>query len=200
MISRVDNMLKLLKLTSEFRKVTRNVKIAGENRMENDAEHSFQIALLSWYLVETNDLPLDKNLIIQYSLIHDLVETYAGDVDPYISNEKIINGKNQKENEAMEKINKLLPEFGSLSELMKNYKDKKDAESKFVYALDKILPILNTYIAADNYYSKNGITFERWLNYNKDKVKISPEMLNYFEEVAKFLEEQDWIFARQPET
>jgi 5'-deoxynucleotidase YfbR-like HD superfamily hydrolase len=49
----------------------------GEERMENDAEHSFSLALVGMALGE--QIGLDPQKIAYYATIHDLPELYAGD-------------------------------------------------------------------------------------------------------------------------
>src|SRR3989344_6781029 len=75
----MDELLRFVKLTQEFKAVRRMVILAKENREENDAEHSYQLATVAWYLISTQGLKLDLGLALRYALVHDLVEVYAGD-------------------------------------------------------------------------------------------------------------------------
>src|SRR6476620_4741666 len=72
-------IFKFLHLTYLFRKVEREVLYTKEERKENDLEHSAQLALLSWYIINTQNLKLDESKVFKYALAHDLVEVDAGD-------------------------------------------------------------------------------------------------------------------------
>lgn len=195
MQSCIDAIFKIITLTNRLRQVERTINAVGLNRLENDSEHSFQLALLSWYLIESENLSLNKELSIKYSLIHDLVEAYTGDVDPHTSNRADKESKKVREELALKVIKESLKECPSIAELIYRYEAKLDAESKFVYALDKMQPILNVLQDSGDYYHKYGITFEKWLNYNKEKVALSPEASIYFDQLLKFLEDQKGLFA-----
>jgi putative hydrolase of HD superfamily len=191
----LDGIFKIVGLTNRLRQVERTINAVGLKRLENDSEHSFQLALLSWYLIESENLSLNKELAIRYCLIHDLVEAYTGDVDPHTSTRTDKESKKAKENFALKVIKESLQECPSIAELICRYEAKLDPESKFVYALDKMQPILNVLQDSGDYYHKYGITFEKWLNYNKEKVALSPETSIYFDQLLEFLEDQKGLFA-----
>jgi len=194
-MSGLESIFKVIKLTNDFRRVRRTINVVGENRLENDSEHSYQLAILAWYLIESNGWSLDKDLAIKYCLIHDLTEVYAGDVDPHTANRQEKEAKALREAEAAKMIEERLPECPSISMLIQQYEKKKDPESKFVYALDKIQPILNVFLDSGDYYHKYNVTFEKWFDYNRDKISVSPEVTVYFEELVKFLETRKELFA-----
>jgi putative hydrolase of HD superfamily len=131
--------------------------------MENDAEHSFQLAMICWQLAETKNLKLNKTKILQYALVHDLVEVYAGDTDPHKSSESYLLSKDEREARAMKKIKKSFPNFSALSKAIEGYERKKDKESRLVYVMDKILPVINTYKVGDKYYVQNKVTYEKYV-------------------------------------
>ncbi len=61
----IQDILQFVKLTHEFQKVERMVYINGEDRRENDVEHSYQLAMVAWYIIDSKKLSLDQNLIIK---------------------------------------------------------------------------------------------------------------------------------------
>ena len=48
----LKELLKFVELTHQFQKIERTILIPKEERKENDLEHSAQLALVAWYLVE----------------------------------------------------------------------------------------------------------------------------------------------------
>lgn len=161
--------------------------------MENDAEHSYQLTMLSWYIVDVFGLDLNKDLVLKYSLVHDLVETYAGDTYIFDKNENLHTSKEEREHQALERIKSEFPEFSELWRYIVGYEKKLDNESKFVYALDKIIPVINIYLDWGKTW-KNLDIFQivltlKKLRENKDpKVRIYPELYRFWEEFCEILE------------
>ena len=76
---KIQDLIEFTKFTHSFQQIKRVIYANGEDRNENDAEHSYQLAMACWLVVETKKLKLDLNKIVKYALVHDLVEIYAGD-------------------------------------------------------------------------------------------------------------------------
>src|SRR5574341_97953 len=188
------DIFKLIDLSNAFRSVRRTIPAVGQRRLENDAEHSYQLAALAWYLIEAHDLPLDNNRVIKYCLVHDLVEVYAGDIDPHSSDENAKAAKARKEAQALRKLNRRFDEWRSMTALMRSYERRRDPESRFVYALDKIQPILNIYRDSGDYYRRYKVTLAKWLEYNQKKVQQSPEVMRYFEKLVSLLRRRKGFF------
>lgn len=140
----LDNIQKLLGLVDQFKIVKRNIYNAGTTEKENDAEHSYELAILSWFLAleaRKNDIHLDFEKVIKYALAHDLVEAYAGDTDAFDQNS--IATKNDREHKALERIKDEFHFFPELSDSIIAYENQSDPESIFVKSLDKIQPVLS---------------------------------------------------------
>ncbi len=154
-------------------------------RHENDTEHSYNLTMTAWFL--TPHFPeLDKDLLIRYALVHDLVEVHAGDTYIYGSNEEL-STKAEREKVAAEKLHKDWPDFSEMHELIEDYEARANPEARFIYALDKIMPIMQIYIHEGYTWQKEGITAEQ-LHANKyDKVKLSPEVSPYYDEPYELL-------------
>ena len=52
----LNSLVNFIKFTHLFQEVKRVVLIPNENKWENDAEHSYQLALTAWYLIEKDKL------------------------------------------------------------------------------------------------------------------------------------------------
>jgi putative hydrolases of HD superfamily len=59
--------------------VLRKVRPNGEDRYENTAEHSWQIALFAMSLTDVLDLKINVNRVVAMLLVDDLGEIDAGD-------------------------------------------------------------------------------------------------------------------------
>jgi len=192
----MNELLKFIELTQEFKAVRRKVVLAKEGREENDAEHSYQLAVVAWYLISTQGLKLDLELVLKYALVHDLVEVYAGDTPAiqkgYDEKQKT---KHKREEDAAKKLTKEFPEFPEMHEFIGAYELKADEESRFVYALDKIIPIMNIYLDKGHSWKLHDISLQDLIDNKTDKVKASPEIKKYFEEIVELLKiEQATLF------
>lgn len=181
------SFLKFIQLTHRFQQTKRSLDATGEERRENDAEHCYQLALLSWYIISHHKLDLNIEKVFQYALAHDLVEAYAGDTDAF--DEKMVALKYKKEEEALVQLRSDFPDFTDLHEAIHNYELREDPESRFVYALDKILPMANTYFDHGKYWKAKGVTFERLMENKVPKVAKDKTIEELFNKLVEKLEE-----------
>ena len=179
----IGKLLKFTRFTHQFQQIQRHIFVTGENRRENDLEHSGQLALIAWYIVSSEKLKLNLDLVLKYCLVHDLVEIYAGDRNLFDETGRV--GKDQREEMAALKMRKILPEF---SQFIKYYRLRSDPESKFVYALDKIITILNIYSDKGRSWKKGKITLEMIIEAKKDKVSFDKTIEEIFWKLVSILE------------
>jgi putative hydrolase of HD superfamily len=183
----IHRLLELQKLLAAFSQVER---VAHRNHLgtfiaENDTEHSYNLAITGWFL--TQWFPkLDKNKVITYGLVHDLVEVHAGDTYIYASQEEI-DSKIEREAAALKKLEKDWADFKDLTQTIQEYERREDAESRFVYALDKIMPIMLIYIHDGYSWKKEGVTAKMLHDAKIHKIKLSPEIQPYFDELYTLL-------------
>ena len=81
-----DNLMKQVAFIKEIDKlkyIQRKTKLFNSNRHENDAEHSWHLAVMAIVLAEHSDKPIDILKVIKMVLIHDIVEIDAGDTFIY---------------------------------------------------------------------------------------------------------------------
>ena len=190
---KLSTLFDFVRLTHVFQKVTRVVLVNGEERFENDAEHSYQLALIAWYLVAHNKHHLEVNKVVLLALTHDLVEAYAGDTYTFAEPE-ILARKKEREEEAIKLLKKNFPEFSSLHKVINEYEKRETPESKFVYALDKLLPMINIYLDNGRTWQKEGISLEQLLANKTTKVHLSPELVSYYEELISLLKKEEYLF------
>lgn len=182
----LPNLLRFTKLLNEFRQIRRVVLVNGEDRWENDVEHSYQLAMVGWYLLQQDNFGLDCDLVLKYSLVHDLVEVYTGDT--YIYGDKSdLATKQERESRALAKLVEEYYDFPELVSLIKGYESKSDRESKFVYVLDKILPILNIYLDNGRTWKEKEVSLTMIIEHKTEKMAQFPELAPLFEELVAIL-------------
>jgi putative hydrolase of HD superfamily len=193
----LPDILKLTRLLHDFQKITRMIWVRAENRRENDVEHSYDLAMLAWYLASSRKLDLDIDLLLKYALLHDLVEVYAGDTPIYSKDAGHLESKSQREKDAAERLRTELPEFDELHALIERYERREDKESRFIYALDKIEPMLAIYDDGGRSWQTDGVTLAMLIEHKKDKVAVSPEVEGYFNELIELMrKEEKYLFSR----
>ena len=183
----LDHVIALIQLSSQFALVQRAIYKTWTERMENDAEHSYQLAFVGWQLNDMLQLWLDSNLIMQYALTHDLVEIYAWDTyamwtvwDPTT--------KAEREHEAFLRLQNEYSSFSSFIETLEKYELRTDEESRFVYALDKLLPAVNIYLNGWRDWKRKNITLADTKAYKDKKIAVHPEIAKLYNELNERLE------------
>lgn len=192
----IHRLLELQKLFAEFNQIDRGVhRTHGDNYVpENDTEHSYNLAMTAWYLCQWFP-ELDSSLVIKYALAHDLVEIHAGDTFFYGTEEELAS-KADREAKALEKLRSDWPDFAEMTEAARTYELKDSAEARFVYALDKVMPIMLVFIHDGYSWKENGITAKVLHEYKQDKIALSPEIKPYFDELYELLLKHPHIIAK----
>ncbi len=184
-------LLNIFKLIHAFQHIQRRLHVTGEERWENDAEHSFQLALISWYIVQKEKLPLKLDKICMYALAHDLVEVYAGDTFAHDKDAAVHASKAEREGLAAMRLQAVFSDFPELHEVIQGYEHLVDEESRLVYALDKILPPTNIYIDGGRTWRELGITYEMIAKAKADKVAVSPVIKKYWDVILSSIQEEE---------
>lgn len=189
----IDHIFRFTDFLQKYRAIERSILIKNSDRQENDVEHSFSLAMLAWYINSTYKLGLDLEKLFMYSLAHDLVETYAGETYFYA---KGPSDKHEREEAAAKKIQAEFPEFPELHNVIIGYEQRSDLESKFVYALDKIEPVLNIYVDGGRTWRKNKVTLDMLQEIKTPKVSVDKTIDNIFKEIVERLKsEHDTLFV-----
>ncbi len=195
----LEQIFKFIKLTHDFQKVERTIFVAGTNRNENDVEHSYQLALVAWYIISTYKLSLNIDLAIKYGLLHDLVEVYAGDTYIFDKDQSVIDSKVEREYKALERLKDEFPEFSEMTDLIVQYEKREDEESKFIYALDKVVAPINIYLDGGKLWKVKGVTFDELVNNKTPKVAEHAEVKKYFDQLLVLLEKEKQELFHQNE-
>lgn len=173
----IDFIIELDKMKS----IIRQTSLIGKEQREDDAQHSWHIAVMAMVLGEYSNEEIDICKVIKMLLVHDLVEIYAGDTFCY--DKKGNESKKERELMAADKIFNILEEDKGkeLRALWEEFEEQKTPEALFAASMDRLQPMLN------NYYNNGGT----WQKYNVAKEdiykRISP-LKDSSEELWKFAE------------
>jgi 5'-deoxynucleotidase YfbR-like HD superfamily hydrolase len=151
MSNRLHQQLQFLVEIDKLKLIGRQTRLLCKpDRRENDAEHSWHLALYVMILKEYSNTPdLDWLKVIKLVLIHDLVEIYAGDV--FVYDDKMREGKKERELKAAHQLFSILPEdqYREIFSLWDEFEMRVTPESKFAAVVDRLQPFLHNYFSGD---------------------------------------------------
>lgn len=192
-----DSDEELFKLASSYADV-RRLTIARDGEYETDATHAVHLAALALPYAAELYPELDQAKIALYSLLHDIVEAYAGDVPTLGASDEMIRLKEIEERAALERIAlEFSTRFPKLVACIHNYEHLRDDEARFVKSLDKIDPsfthLANRGLAltrelglrsADEFLRQTNKTTVRISRYANDFPEVVADRIELLERVA----------------
>lgn len=140
--------------------IQRKTRLFNSDRRENDAEHSWHLAMMALTLAEHSNEPIDILKVLKMLLIHDLVEIDSGDVFLY---DTIVNHDNtEAERKAAERIFGLLPakqaqEFVAIWE---EFETGDTAEARFARSMDRFEPILQNVSNQGGTWTEHSVPYQ----------------------------------------
>jgi putative hydrolases of HD superfamily len=197
MSSELTDLMRFVRFTNDFRLVHRTFLARGRDTHENDAEHSYQMAMCAWFVHERLKLGLNMEKILTYALVHDLVEVYAGDTPTIGSAAKghSAEQKQEREQQALMRIKEEWhKEFPGLVDAMEAYEAKSDPESLLIYTLDKTITKINNIEDNGRNWHRNPTTLEEIDTYTRSKVAKFPPVGKLYEEIYEFLKKNPSLF------
>jgi putative hydrolase of HD superfamily len=141
--------------------VSRKVRPLGQDRYENSAEHSWQIALLAVSLAPYAESSVDIDRVIRMLLVHDIGEIDTGDTMVFV--EGGWGERKAAELAAVKRIFGLLPEAQGVQalSLWEEFERGESADARFANAADRAMPVLLNLANAGLSWRENGISYER---------------------------------------
>ena len=139
---RLKQQIRFIVEIDKVKNIFRQTYLADGKRKENDAEHSWHLALSAVLLKEHMEEDVDLTRVMIMVLIHDLVEIDAGDTYAYDTAGAAT--KREREVKAADRIFGLLPEDQGryFRELWDEFEEYESADAKFAHLLDNFQPLL----------------------------------------------------------
>lgn len=152
----IHNMYSLILEMNKLKLVFRNTTTSPD-RKESTAEHSWSASMIVMILMEElkkEFSEINELKAIKLTLIHDIVEVYAGDVMAFDIEAR--KNKEKIEAEALIKLMAVNPEFGQhLHDLWHEFEVKESIEAKIAKAADAICPIFQRLQSKQSYIPFN---------------------------------------------
>lgn len=139
---RLEQQLNFIREVDKVKLITRQTPLADGSRKENDAEHSWHLALMAGLLEEHADAAVNVPKVMKMVLAHDLVEIDAGDT--YAYDTEGAKTQHQREQKAADRIFGLLPEDQGkeIRALWDEFEEYETADAKYAHLLDNFQPLL----------------------------------------------------------
>ena len=106
--NRLKKQIDFILETDKVKNIFRQTHLTGLIRHENDAEHSWHMALMIYLLKEYANEEFDVAKAMMMALIHDVVEIDAGDT--YAYDPEMLKSKDERESKAAKRIFGILPD------------------------------------------------------------------------------------------
>ena len=156
-----DRMNQQLLFTAEIDKMTdvlRQTVLINKSRRENDAEHSWHIAVMAMLFSEYASEPVNIGRVVQMCVVHDLVEIEADDTFAYDVQGNI--GKAEREKEAADKLFSKLPEDQGhmIRALWEEFDAMETADAKYAACMDRLQPFLHNTLTEGHTWGQGKVT------------------------------------------
>jgi putative hydrolase of HD superfamily len=191
---RLERQLRFIVEIDKLKSVFRQTLLMHGKRYENDAEHSWHIAVMALLLSEyASGQKLDIARVMKMALVHDLVEIDAGDTFCY--DEKGAQTKLAREQSAADRIFGILPadQASEIRALWDEFEARQTPEARFAAALDRLQPLLHNYNTQGASWQKHGVTSDKVLARNKHIEEGAPVLWEYAENLIRDAVEKGYL-------
>lgn len=169
----------------KIKKITRQTYLSDGSCKENDAEHSWHLALMTLLLSEYSNRDIDILKTVKMVLIHDIVEIDAGDT--YAYDDEGNKTKKQREMAAAKRIFGILPQdqADEYISIWEEFEEGKTCEALFAHAMDNIQPIMLNDASEGKSWREHDVHKDRVLNRNQITKKASDKAWEYVNEIVE---------------
>jgi putative hydrolase of HD superfamily len=179
-LERFEKQLTFLREVDKAKSVFRNTILLDASRHENDAEHSWHMAICAMLFMEYLNEPINNvERLLQMILLHDVIEIYAGDTFGY----DIEGQKTQKarENAAADKLYSILPKDQEIlfRSLWDEFEEHASPESKCAHLVDTFMPVYHNYMTKGQKWRELGVSKDKVLKKCEFMKQSSDDIYNY---------------------
>jgi putative hydrolase of HD superfamily len=192
--ARLARQMGFIQEIDRLKGVLRRTLLMDGSRYENDAEHSWHLAVMAVLLKEyANDASLNLERVIKLVLVHDLVEIDAGDT--YCYDEAGHLDKAAREQAAADRIFALLPgdQAAEIRALWEEFEARVTPEARFAAALDRVQPLLHNYCTGGRIWKQHGVCSGKVRDRNRHVEEGSRELWHYAESLIRKAVDQGFL-------
>lgn len=191
----IQRLLELQQSLVAFSAIDRKVYQPPQAEIpESNVEHSFSMAMLSWFLAP-HFPELDASKLMQLCLAHDVLEVYCGDTFSF--DDQATQDQAAREVAAVARLKAEWADFPALAVAIDEYEARQTNEAKFVTALDRLQPIMMDYLCQGRTWHKLGISFEKLMAVKDHKMSLSPAIDAYYQQLKSILLRNPQLFPEK---
>jgi putative hydrolase of HD superfamily len=183
--TRLSRQLAFVLELDKLKTILRQTLLTDSSRQENDAEHSWHVALMAVLLAEYTPDGADPVKASRMLLFHDVVEIDAGDT--FIHDEAGNASKAEREQAAAERLYGLLPpdQAAEFKALWQEYEDRATPTARFADALDRLQPIMNNFATQGGTWKPHGVTADKVMTLVRRIKDGAPALGDYAESLVR---------------
>ena len=142
----------------KLKTILRASPLAAADRRENDAEHSWHLALMVLLLAEYANEPIDVGHAMKLVIIHDMIEIYAGD-SPVFDPAAVVD-QVEREIAAADRLFTMLPsdQAEEIRALWDEFEAAETPEARFCKGIDRLEPMLLNWLNRGGTWGMPGAT------------------------------------------
>lgn len=193
---RLARQINFIREIDKLKTVSRRTLLMDGSRYENDAEHSWHLAIMALLLKEHGNVPkMDLTRVIKMVLIHDIVEIDAGDT--YCYDEQGNVDKVKRESVAATRIFGLLPVDQQVEwrALWEEFEQRTTPEAQFAAALDRVQPLMHNYCTNGVVWKNHGVTSSKVIARNRHVAEGSRPLWKFAEALIEDAVKQGYLDA-----
>ncbi len=180
MTERFQKQLNFFLEIDKVKNIFRMTSIADGSRRENDAEHSWSLAIMAFLFAEYMEDEVDILKVMKMVLIHDLVEIYAGDT--FCFDVVGMEDKEEREQASADKIFGLLAsdQGQELRTLWEEFEACETREAEYAAMLDRLQPLIMNYVNEGGTWAQHDISVEQVYKRNQITLEKGPQVFKDF--------------------
>lgn len=173
--------------------IFRQTYLSDGKRKENDAEHSWHLAMMAFVLSEHFESDIDILKVMKMVLMHDIIEIYAGDT--YCYDTEANKDKAEREQKSAKKIYGLLPEdqCKEFIDIWNEFEKGETKEANFAIILDRLQPIMLNYASSGKAWTEHGICKNQVIDRNKRIIECKNDVSEYFNNLLDEAVKNGWL-------
>lgn len=183
---RLKKQIEFILEIDKLKHIYRQTLLTDGSRHENDAEHSWHLAMMAILLCEhATEMSIDMFRVVKMVLIHDIVEIDAGDVHCY--DEEAVETRRILEHRAAERLFGLLPEDQAqeFKDLWLEFERQSTPEACFAASLDRLQPLLHNHRTGGYSWRKHGVSSDKVVKRTRPIRDVSEPLWKFVEDLIQ---------------
>lgn len=190
---RLRCQLQFLAEIDKVKQIVRRTMLIDGSRFENDAEHSWHMAIFAAWMGEHAAAKTDLLKAVKMCLIHDVVEIDAGDA--YAFDPAAQAGRVARERRAAERIFGLLPgdQAAEVRALWEEFEAGQTPEAQYAVAMDRAQSVLNQFHAQGKSWKAHGVKGSQVLQRIKPVREPVPRLWEHLNQLVTHAMGRGWL-------